>query len=278
MRRKHHEVSRRRGFTLIELLVVIAIIALLAAILFPVFARARENARKSTCQSNLKQIGLGFAQYVQDQDGLYPTENYGTDQGEIGWAQMVQPYLKSIQVYQCPSESQPQNPYIEDISAGYQYVWYNYTDYFYNENFVRSAEPYGTEAWNGKPLRDAQLAGAAKTVLLGDSFNDWQGALDFQPTTFGYFKFVYSSEGFYTSFTYHATPMAMQRHLDGANYAFADGHVKWLKHSSISRGYAGYLPQSDGWSQPYPGTSGNAMPPGKLTAPYSATFSPIDYF
>ena len=95
------------GFTLIELLVVIAIIALLAAILFPVFARARENARRASCQSNLKQIALGMAQYVQDYDERFPP--YLTDasgngavdvaDGDQGWADLIQPYTKSCLLY-----------------------------------------------------------------------------------------------------------------------------------------------------------------------------------
>ncbi|HEX8234614.1 MAG TPA: DUF1559 domain-containing protein [Abditibacteriaceae bacterium] len=94
----------RKGFTLIELLVVIAIIAILAAILFPVFARARENARRASCQSNMKQIGLGLIQYVQDYDETYPMDRYATaTQG--AWPSLVQPYLKSRQIFKCPSSS-----------------------------------------------------------------------------------------------------------------------------------------------------------------------------
>ncbi|RYF37083.1 MAG: DUF1559 domain-containing protein, partial [Cytophagaceae bacterium] len=83
----------RNAFTLIELLVVIAIIAILAAILFPVFARARENARKTSCLSNMKQMGLGIVQYTQDYDGTYP-QNYNGSTTSYGWADAIQPYLK----------------------------------------------------------------------------------------------------------------------------------------------------------------------------------------
>lgn len=124
MQKSSHPTRVRKGFTLIELLVVIAIIAILAAILFPVFARARENARRSSCSSNLKQIGLATMQYNQDYDeSMYPhrfnnTPNpllstnggsYSTTQidggaaGKIFWISLLQPYTKSLQVFQCPS-------------------------------------------------------------------------------------------------------------------------------------------------------------------------------
>lgn len=90
---------RRRGFTLIELLVVIAIIAILAAILFPVFAKAREAARKTACLNNGKQIGTGVMMYVQDYDEMYPTADFG------GYVAQVQPYVKNIDLWRCPSKS-----------------------------------------------------------------------------------------------------------------------------------------------------------------------------
>jgi prepilin-type N-terminal cleavage/methylation domain-containing protein len=108
-------VTTKKGFTLIELLVVIAIIAILAAILFPVFARARENARRASCQSNLKQIGLGLMQYTQDYDESYAPVQYPgpalATQGPGGahtgnWSQLIQPYVKSTQLFQCPSNTQ----------------------------------------------------------------------------------------------------------------------------------------------------------------------------
>src|SRR5687767_13552480 len=119
-----------RGFTLIELLVVIAIIAILAAILFPVFARARENARRASCQSNLKQIALGMIQYTQDYDERLPLMFYmrnmtylpAGDPGQLpnpmtydsnvtggnfvtSWVDEIQPYVKSQQIFACPSDS-----------------------------------------------------------------------------------------------------------------------------------------------------------------------------
>ncbi len=105
----HATSSARKGFTLIELLVVIAIIAILAAILFPVFARARENARRSSCQSNMKQIGLGIIQYVQDYDEKFP--NSSDTNNRVGnniiatWDLQIQPYVKSVQLLTCPSDT-----------------------------------------------------------------------------------------------------------------------------------------------------------------------------
>ena len=102
----------RRGFTLIELLVVIAIIAILAAILFPVFAKAREKARQASCTSNMKQIGLAWHQYTQDYDEMNPFiwpggQGMGSDGNglKVNWAVSTQPYIKSVQIFKCPSDA-----------------------------------------------------------------------------------------------------------------------------------------------------------------------------
>ena len=102
----------RSAFTLIELLVVIAIIAILAAILFPVFARARENARRSSCQSNLKQIGLGILQYTQDYDEKYPAGFMPTGGVNVPWPVVIQPYIKSVQLFRCPSNTAPESNFM----------------------------------------------------------------------------------------------------------------------------------------------------------------------
>jgi len=98
-------MRKQNGFTLIELLVVIAIIAILAAILFPVFAKAREKARQTSCLSNMKQIGLGFAQYTQDYDEKYSSRFICVDTPchEYSYRYALQPYIKNNQIWKCPS-------------------------------------------------------------------------------------------------------------------------------------------------------------------------------
>ena len=210
--------QRKSGFTLIELLVVIAIIAILAAILFPVFARARENARRASCQSNLKQVALGIFMYAQDYDEKLPIAAISFTtlaNGPYGWADAMQPYLKSTQIFQCPSENMA--PGASPTSSGY-------TDYWLNGNTVGVA--------------DAQFNSASQTILLGDG----DGAAPSSPNNYGstsrYSSNAGASGGVYTPATCATTltvPVAptldagASRHLDGSNYAYADGHVKWQK-------------------------------------------------
>lgn len=214
---------RYKAFTLIELLVVIAIIAILAAILFPVFARARENARRSSCQSNLKQIGLGVMQYVQDYDEIYPlpfrpvaatANNFQSLQDEVGWAWVIQPYVKSTQIFQCPSETTaPAWPASETT----QQAITGASDYGYNRNL-------GFRDGNRANLsvNQAALTHVANSVMNFEFITGGTGLSSAAGCT-APDNFAIMNAG---------TLGAARRHLEGANYSFADGHVKWLKGES----------------------------------------------
>jgi prepilin-type N-terminal cleavage/methylation domain-containing protein/prepilin-type processing-associated H-X9-DG protein len=191
---------KRRAFTLIELLVVIAIIAILAAILFPVFAKAREKARQSSCLSNHKQISLGFLQYVQDNDERYPLDADGTENGTVGqnnglgnpgcWFRVVQPYCKSQQILLCPSVSSNADARMADCP----------TDYCANNQVLGKSQ--------------AVVVSPAQTILLNErernknnmseSYGDWTWRQNNEMAT-------------------------LLRHLDGSNVGFCDGHSKWIK-------------------------------------------------
>ena len=139
----------RKAFTLIELLVVIAIIAILAAILFPVFARARENARRASCQSNLKQMGLGIIQYTQDYDEFLPNGQ--------NWANQTFPYVKSTQIYSCPSDS-----YVSPVFPNVRPT----CSYAMNGNFIFD---FGT----ARPLSIAAFNATTLTVMVAE-VTGWQ--------------------------------------------------------------------------------------------------------
>jgi len=232
MQRKAQEYRQIRGFTLIELLVVIAIIAILASILFPVFARARENARRASCQSNLKQIALGVFMYTQDYDERMPRTRFSallvTPTDPYGWADMMQPYLKSTQIFQCPSETNSVNTSVGLNGSAPSVTAAGYSDYFMNAAVYNQS--------------DAAFVSPALTVLLGDStsgnsYNNYDGCFSSyaDQTGGGSVGATCTTAASYITNLISSTGItAAGRHLDGANYAFADGHVKWLKGSIIS--------------------------------------------
>ena len=203
------------GFTLIELLVVIAIIAILAAILFPVFARARENARRASCSSNLKQIGLGWLQYAQDYDErIVPfSSTAGTAGYSHHWTTALQPYLKSTQIYVCPSNSDKTTGYTMNIfAAGSGRSLAEFQETTRVPMFVDGVGEDQTAAVTGNNIVAlAFYLGPPQSVVSGrhtkdgvtDGANQWEASIN--------------------------GSVAPDRHLEGANYLFVDGHVKWAK-------------------------------------------------
>lgn len=188
--------TRRSGFTLIELLVVIAIISILASILFPIFARARENARRASCQSNLKQIGLGIQQYTQDYDEKYlPAQ---TDSGAT-FVTTLQPYMKSTQVFVCPSGAQATS---DDVTAANLTA----TDYRW--------EAFGDTGHYG--LND-QVTASAPVVSLAEVTQPAETPAAFDASWYEASDFLNSNGSIWDA----------KRHFDGVNIAYADGHVKW---------------------------------------------------
>ncbi|MDR3707066.1 MAG: DUF1559 domain-containing protein [Capsulimonadaceae bacterium] len=333
---------KRLGFTLIELLVVIAIITILAAILFPVFATAREKARQTSCASNLKQLGLAVVQYIQDYDEDLPSPSVATttsysSTGQwtcgMGWAGLLYPYVKSRGVYTCPSDSTslPNSNYSE-------------ISYAINLNAAGSSAgglgiPAGVGYQVPHPLV-ATMTAPAKTVLFcevqhtpvevssatfdpSNSISAAPGSYTYSPSSDGVviFNCMNGSANNHLGFgspAYLANvpqpifatgylgrsvgdrypgsgvdgacgssgppsacfPSATGIHTGGSNFAFMDGHVKWLTGDQVSSGLiAGASSDPQGatgspsanyaWSSKAAGAAGTDSPQ------FSATFSPI---
>jgi len=215
--------SHKNAFTLIELLVVIAIIAILAAILFPVFGRARENARRTACQSNMKQIGLGILQYAQDYDEQFPLiGNVTSNPCSSPWQERIQPYMKSKQVFLDPSadtdvpvscSAQTARVFNSYMANGAAYAVGNGTSFSY-------PRPMDQSDWNTSNLRSTGL------VKVTEPSRVIQVAEYDGPSTTANIQTISLSPGGWF----------LRSHLGTTNFLFVDGHVKAMKPTATIAG------------------------------------------
>ncbi len=248
----------KAGFTLIELLVVIAIIAILAAILFPVFAQAREKARQASCMSNMKQIGLGSNMYLQDYDEAYPCHKWDVDgvvdtplpdgriyRGHVKWPLLFYPYIKNIGVYSCPSDENPRSYYGDNGTANpYVSTWGKPIPMSYIENahmFDRTTA-----------LGLAEVKFPADTYWVADANNSSPigfykydtaatvppAARVFEAVVFNRMRITNNCGNMLSTngnpyLKAGTNPDSCMRHNGGGNIVFADGHVKWLHYTAM---------------------------------------------
>lgn len=229
MRSFKNPLERSFAFTLVEILVVIAIIAILAAILFPVFGRARENARRASCQSNLKQIGLGLLQYSQDYDenlvrawqSSIPGNGPSDATARYKWMDAVFPYVKSEAIFNCPSQSfrAPAGTY--GFRSGTNYGSYAINSTYWEEgDFEKS--PAGEVN-----TRLSEIQAPATCVWIGESSSHfefaWDNKTNEQPDV------AYDVTGF------RYLDYLIERHFAAGTVLFCDGHVKTVPLDTLAR-------------------------------------------
>ncbi len=205
-------MSKRNGFTLIELLVVIAIIAILAAILFPVFAQARNKARQITCLSNMKQLMLGELMYIQDYDENH-SWTWGYDPTWVPWHVQIDPYVKNKQIWKCPNDSYNHGQDGTDSSKPAIPV-------SYSQDFAWGDWGHDYSA-AGAP--EAKITSPASSIYLAER---WNGYHQFSE---GWATDVWCSDGEFLHGQNNSGIAGSAGHTGGANYAFSEGHVKFMR-------------------------------------------------
>jgi prepilin-type N-terminal cleavage/methylation domain-containing protein/prepilin-type processing-associated H-X9-DG protein len=253
--------ASRSGFTLIELLVVIAIIAILAAILFPVFAQARERARTTSCLSNIKQQTTGHIMYWQDYDEVVAPHAWRNGaafpEDRRYWPELIQPYLKNWQILRCPSDATDPFGIWNGANANIKwwYNWMRWPAYGYNWNYLN---PTDCSVWlpsvgGGYPTSSAAIQSPAATIMLtdnkyvgGDSVGWFTSqAVDSPAALWAPDCCTWTNGGWGVgswgdTFNFAGRPtytgsMSI-RHTEGTNLTFTDGHAKFMKPGAVAAG------------------------------------------
>jgi prepilin-type N-terminal cleavage/methylation domain-containing protein/prepilin-type processing-associated H-X9-DG protein len=260
LERKSPSLRKQNGFTLIELLVVIAIIAILAAILFPVFAQAREKARQTSCLSNMKQLGLSLNMYAQDYDGALCQTSWelGKLKAKIHWSYLVQPYVKNLQIFVCPSDPNPVVP-LNRICGPSDTIGVSLCDEQAPKfSYINSYNVMPAHDWI--PPTESAIEAAANTIVLAERRNNmndpamtligqWKGTTPFIATstahgtgtgsgqvcpgdTYRFATITDVNNGLLPTNSNdnpEIVRVKFDRHAGGSNYNFFDGHAKWFR-------------------------------------------------
>ena len=282
--KKRLQSLKHTGFTLIELLVVIGIVALLMALLFPVFSRVRENGRNAACLSCERQLGAAFLLYTQEYDEVAPSRSFG-------WAAQIYPYVKSVGVYHCPTDATTGQPPFFPVSYGLnanllQIVKQGHglallprsmkevsgkTVLLFEVDHVTAQITMPSEGW------DCLNGGApAGTSVVGDG-GDVGGSLDLRivGTCEDGNRFDIEEDARYATGVMSGGPGGTGvydgdgRHHGGANFVFPDTHVEWLRPEQVSTGETAAAPDSD----PRYGVYHSPLAAGSENTKFAATFS-----
>ena len=226
--------SGKRGFTLIELLVVIAIIAILSAILFPVFAKVREKARQITCLSNEKQIGLGIMQYSEDNDETNPYVFGNNGTPDSSWETLVLPYIKSAGVFACPDDTYSRGA--TNVNSQGNSVPGTTPQISSYSMVLAWGDWGGTYSASGSKL--ASITSPSTTIITCER---WNGYHFMDP---GWAQDMWCNDGEFFG-GQNGGPAAATGHTGGSNYSFCDGHAKWMRYSATVQQQGSEKPTTD---------------------------------